>query len=150
MQSNPRISLRQATENDNNAVYSFKKAAFTHYVKKQYGHWDEAEQRKYHTERFASNNIKIITVEQSAVGFVSVVSEFGCMKVHQLIIHPEHQGQGIGEQCMALIKHQASRKELPVRLQVMKVNPRAMKFYLRIGFVLVGETETHYQMEFKS
>ncbi len=150
MQSIQQISLREATETDSNAVYSLKKAAFSHYVERQYGNWDEAEQRDYHIARFAPSEVKIITVDRRAVGFVSVVAESDCIKVNQLIIHPNHQGQGIGEHCMALIKHEAGKKDLPVRLQVMKVNPRAIRFYQRIGFVVAGETETHYQMEFKS
>lgn len=150
MQSIPQISLRETTETDSNRVYRLKKAALSHYVEKQYGSWDEAEQRDYHIAQFACDELKIIIVDQRAVGFVSAVSESDCMRVNQLIIHPKHQGQGIGEHCMALIKHEASRKELPVRLQVMKANPRAMTFYERVGFVLAGETETHYKMEFKS
>lgn len=150
MKSEQNISLRKAAETDSETVYSLKKAAFSHYVKKQYGNWDEAEQRDYHIAQFVSNDIKIIMVDRRAVGFVSVVRESRCMQVNQLIIHPKHQCQGIGEHCMGLIAHEARRVELPVRLQVMKVNPRAMKFYQRVGFVMSGETETHYQMELQS
>jgi RimJ/RimL family protein N-acetyltransferase len=36
---------------------------------------------------------------------------------------------------------------LPVRLRVLKVNPRALAFYRRLGFTCTGETETHDLME---
>ena len=150
MQRNQQIVLRDATDNDSDAVYSLKKAAFSHYVKKQYGNWDDAEQRDYHVAQFGSNDIKIITINRRAVGFISVVSKTDCVTVNQLIIHPKHQGQGIGEHCMALIRHEAVKMSVPVRLQVMKVNPRALKFYQRVGFVMAGETGTHYQMESES
>ena len=149
MQNDQQISLREAAETDSDAVYSLKKAAFSRYVKMHYGKWDEAEQREYHIARFVSNDIKIITVYRRVVGFVSIVTEADCIKVNQLVIHPKHQGQGIGKRCMTLIKQEARRMELPVRLQVMKVNPRARKFYQCVGFVVAGETDTHFQMELK-
>lgn len=147
MQNKLQISLRETSEVDSDAVYNLKKAAFSHYVKKQFGTWDEAEQRDYHLARFAPNDIKIITVDRHVVGFVSVVSESDHIMVNQLIIHPKHQSKGIGAHCMELIKRRAKGIGLPVRLQVMKVNPRAMNFYQRVGFVMTGETKTHYQME---
>ncbi len=104
MQGDQQISLRVAAETDSDAVYSLKKAAFSHYVKMQYGEWNEAEQREYHIARFVSNDIKIIMVDRRALGFVSIVTEPNCIKVNQLIIHPKHQGQGIGKRCMTFIK----------------------------------------------
>jgi hypothetical protein len=38
---------------------------------------------------------------------------------------------------------------LPVRLRVMKVNPRALAFYERLGFMRTGETDTHDLMEWQ-
>lgn len=42
---------------------------------------------------------------------------------------------------------EARRLGLPVRLQVLKINPRALSFYERSGFVRTGETDTHILME---
>lgn len=144
------FSLREATEADSNAVYALKKAAFSQYVKKQHGYWNEAEQLNYHQERFTYQDIKIIMVDHDAVGFVSAVNESKTVTVNQLMIAPEYQGKGIGERCMAVITHEAQRLGNPVHLQVLKINPRAMKFYQRIGFIITAETEKHYQMEFTS
>ena len=36
---------------------------------------------------------------------------------------------------------------LPVRLRVMKVNPRALAFYERPGYARIGETGTHQRLE---
>lgn len=141
------FSLREATEADRNTVYALKKAAFSKYVKKQYGDWNEAEQLNYHQEGFVCRNIKIIMIDHDAVGFVSADTEPRYITVNQLMIEPEYQGKGIGERCMAAIKHDAQRLGIPVRLQVLKINPRAMRFYQRIGFTMIGETEIHYQME---
>jgi RimJ/RimL family protein N-acetyltransferase len=36
---------------------------------------------------------------------------------------------------------------VPVRLRVLKVNPRALAFFERLGFARAGETETHVLLE---
>jgi len=36
---------------------------------------------------------------------------------------------------------------LPVRLRVMRANPRALAFYQRLGFMRISETATHYLAE---
>jgi ribosomal protein S18 acetylase RimI-like enzyme len=42
---------------------------------------------------------------------------------------------------------EARQLGLPIRLGVMKVNPRAGAFYQRLGFASTSETATHYLME---
>jgi len=37
---------------------------------------------------------------------------------------------------------------LPAGLRVLKVNVGARRLYQRLGFVIVGETETHYDMRY--
>ena len=48
---------------------------------------------------------------------------------------------------MLLIMEEARQLGLSVRLRVMKVNPRALAFYERQGFMRTGETDTHDLME---
>lgn len=48
---------------------------------------------------------------------------------------------------MTLVMEEARALRVPVRLRVLKVNPRARAFYERLGFVCAGETETHDLME---
>ena len=44
---------------------------------------------------------------------------------------------------MLLVMEQAREIGLPIRLRVLKNNPRARAFYERLGFGCVGETDTH-------
>ena len=39
-------------------------------------------------------------------------------------------------------------KKKLVRLQVFKVNSKALKIYQRLGFKVIQETDTHYRLEF--
>jgi ribosomal protein S18 acetylase RimI-like enzyme len=64
----------------------------------------------------------------------------------RLWILPEAQGQGVGTLLVRRLLAEAGRSRLKVRLRVMKVN-RARHLYQRLGFRIIGESETHYQME---
>jgi putative acetyltransferase len=140
------LVLRPAGPNDSEFAFRVKEAAFRQYVEKVWG-WDEAEQRRLHEERFAAQDFRVISVAGTDVGIMAVVVAPDCLKLNQLFILPEHQGKGIGSACMRLIMDEARGLGLPVRLRVLKVNPRARAFYQRLGFVRTGETDTHDLME---
>jgi ribosomal protein S18 acetylase RimI-like enzyme len=58
---------------------------------------------------------------------------------------PEFQGRGLGTTILGDVIEHARMGRRPVSLQVLKVNP-ARRLYERLGFVISGESETHFQM----
>jgi RimJ/RimL family protein N-acetyltransferase len=48
---------------------------------------------------------------------------------------------------MIRILQRARSLGIPVRLQCMRVNPRALAFYDRLGFRVIGEDETHLLLQ---
>lgn len=140
------LKLRKASTDDKEFAYCVKRAAFRQYVEKVSG-WDEVEQRQLHDERFSVQNFRVINLAGTDVGIMAVAMAPDCVKVNQLFLLPEHQSRDTGRRCMLLIMAEARQLGLPVRLRVLKVNPRALAFYERLGFVLTGETDTHDLME---
>lgn len=140
------LTLRNALPNDRDFAYAVKKSAFKEYVDQVWG-WDEAEQRRLHEQRFAAQDFRIINVDGVDVGVMAVVAEPDCVKLNQLFILPEHQNKGVGRECMLRIMAEARQRGVPVRLRVLKVNPRAQTFYQRLEFAPTGETDTHILME---
>jgi GNAT superfamily N-acetyltransferase len=140
------VSLRPAKGCDSEFAYQTKKAAFRQYAEMVWG-WDEAEQRALHERRFASQEFQIVQVSNADVGILAIAEEPCCVKLNQLYILPEYQGKGIGEACMKQIIADAQRTGLPVRLQALKVNARAIAFYRRLGFTDAGESDTHVLLE---
>jgi len=135
--------------NDSEFAYCAKKTAFREYVEKVWG-WDEDEQRQLHEQRFAVQDFRVITLDGADIGIMAVAVQPDCLRVNQLFILPEHQGKGVGSKCIALIAKEGNGLGLPVRLRVLKVNPRAVAFYERQGFVRTGDTDTHVLMEMAS
>ena len=140
------LTLRGASPSDSELAYCVKNAAFKAYVEEVWG-WDEDEQRRLHDQRFAAQDFRIISIDGTDVGVMAIVVADDCVKVNQLLVLPEYQGKGIGAACMLLIMDEARDLGLPVRLRVMKVNPRAQAFYERLWFTPTGETDTHNLME---
>ena len=81
------------------------------------------------------------------VGILAVVRQPDCVKVNQIFIVPEYQSRGIGAACIMRIIEDTAVSKLPVQLQVLKVNSRAVTFYQRLGFRSIGESDTHVLME---
>ena len=140
------LILREVTPNDSEFAYCVKRAAFREYVESVWG-WDEVVQRQLHERRFAAQDFRVINLAGTDIGIVAVVVAPDCVELNQLFLLPEHQGKGIGRECMLLIMEEARRMGLPVHLGVLKANPRALAFYRRLGFVRTGETDTHDLME---
>jgi N-acetylglutamate synthase-like GNAT family acetyltransferase len=140
------LTLRKASPNDSEFAYRTRRAAFKQYVEKVEA-WDEDEQRKLHQRRFGAQDFRVINQAGTDVGIMGVVKTPDCVKVNQLFLLPEHQGKDIGRRCMLLFMEEARQAGLPVRLRVMKVNPRALAFFQRVGFTRVQETDTHHLME---
>jgi ribosomal protein S18 acetylase RimI-like enzyme len=140
------LNLRKATTSDSEFAYRTKKAAFRQYVELVWG-WDEEQQRQLHERRFAAQKFSVIQLSGVDVGIMAIVREPDCVKLNQLLILPEHQSKGIGAACTMQVIEDAAASELPVRLQVLKVNRRAIAFFQRLGFESIGESDTHVLME---
>jgi ribosomal protein S18 acetylase RimI-like enzyme len=140
------LELRKATASDSEFAYHVKKAAFKTCVDQVWG-WDETEQRRLHEERFASQNTTVIRWSGTELGIMVTVREQDCIKLNQLFILPDYQGQGIGVSCVEHVVSEASASGLSVRLRVLKVNSRALAFFRRLGFEKVGKSDTHTLLE---
>ena len=140
------LNIRKAYVSDSEFVFTVKKAAFQEYVEQVWG-WDDGYQRELHDRRFVSQDLRIIQFCGRDVGFLATSRTPDTLKVNQLYILPEYQGRGIGSACMTRILDDASFRQMPVVLQVLKINTRGVAFYETLGFTIVGETTTHFLMK---
>lgn len=140
------LVLRRAAEDDSEFAFAMRKAAFRVYVDKS-GGWNDRKERQRHERNFARYDYRVIGFQAVDRGIMTFDLTDDRLKLNQVFIAPEHQGQGIGERCMSLLFGEAQRLGLPIQLRVMKVNPRAGALYERLGFAVVDETETHTIMQ---
>ena len=140
------LQIRKATADDSEFAYQTKKSAFRGYLK-QVSDWNEDEQRRLHQRRFAEHDFRIVQLSGVDVGILAMSPQPDCINVHQMFILPEYQDRGIGRTCLKNLFKEAAAANLPIRLQVLKVNPRAFAFYQRFGFKRTGENDDHFLME---
>lgn len=139
------LAIRKAEATDVDFTFLVKEAAFREYVEKVWG-WDGADQRELHELRFTPQDVRIIQFRGTDVGYFSASSTADAIRVHQIFILPECQRKGLGSACMRLIVLDAGVQKKAVRLQVLKINTRAIAFYERLGFKIVDEDDTHVQL----
>ncbi len=140
------LKFRKAQATDSEFAFAVKEAAFREYVEQIWG-WDDAYQRDLHNRRFDAQDICIIQFYGTDVGFLSTSNASDTLNVKQLYLLPEYQGRGVGAACMKRIIDDANLEQKPVTLQVLKINTRATAFYQRLGFTIVDENSTHFQMK---
>jgi GNAT superfamily N-acetyltransferase len=141
----PEVRLREATESDSGFCYRAKVAAHKDNIVATYGPWDEAEQRAYHEKQWSPCGVRIISADGCDAGWVWCADARECVEVNGFYILPSHQRKGIGTLVMRQVLAEAGAAGKAVRLAVMKANS-ALAFYRKLGFAVVGETETHFEV----
>ncbi len=138
------ITLRHANEKDADFLWGLHSLVLKPYIAQTWG-WDEDFQYRYFKEHFNPARNQIIRYMGSDVGVLSVEETAHGYVLSNIEILPQYQGLGIGTALIRDLLEKASARGLPVSLRVLKINP-ACQFYLRLGFSVISETETHYWM----
>ena len=143
-------TLKKYTDDDYQFVYDLKKEAYKHYVELNYGPWDEAQQINMYQDFLKSrkDNLFILMVDETKIGFVDG-ADVSTTEYEQgnICIAKPYQGKGIGTHYLTQLIN--SHPNQNISLRVFKQNP-AQNLYKRLGFEIVGETKTHFNMTKKS
>lgn len=135
----------EKTEKNFEFSLAAKKEALGPYVVSRWG-WDDHQQRETHARNWAERPFFRIERDGEAAGTVAVEEAADHVMLAEFYILLAFQRQGIGTEVLRKVVSEAESKCLPVRLQFLKWNPVGA-LYRREGFIVTGETETHYQME---
>ncbi len=139
------LTLRAAKPEDFDFLYGLHRAVFQDYVAQVWG-WNEAWQEEHYRQQFNPSANQIISLEGRDAGVIRVSETESEVFLSNIEVLPEFQGSGLGTSLIRALLAHARRFNKPVLLQVLKVNP-AQRLYLRLGFSIVGESETHYLMK---
>jgi ribosomal protein S18 acetylase RimI-like enzyme len=85
----------------------------------------------------AGGRYEWIKIENRRVGFLAYAVETDRLHLSKLYLLPEFHGQGIGNQALRRVQHFASQQGLrEIYLYVFRSNEKAIRAYLRAGFVI--------------
>ena len=143
-----RWKLREATETDVPFLVELHRATMREYVDAIWG-WDDADQARRHAQRVSAppdNGERwIITVADADIGMLELWWRDDDLYIGAIEISPESQGLGIGSSVLGWVVEEAERRGQPVRLRVLRSNPRACRFYESHAFRRIGEGEHHFE-----
>ncbi len=140
------IRLLPATGADTEFARGVHHSALREAVVRQFGSWDEELQDGFFERSGFPTGFEIVEFEGSRCGYFRIESSATHVDVHNLYLHPDYQRKGIGTRLLRLAIKQAANSQLPVRLQVLHENTKAAALYQRLGFEVIGSTDTHFQM----
>ena len=104
------------------------------------GRYDETRARERLAAGFVPEHTRHIVVDGRRVGFLVLKRLSHALRLDHLYVDPPSQRRGIGSAVLRWVCDQADEELLPVELVALKGSD-ANRFYLRHGFVEVGEGE---------
>jgi [ribosomal protein S18]-alanine N-acetyltransferase len=135
------FNIRKATENDLALAYKIKKNALQEYLEMLWG-WNDISQREFHQEEYKKDHFQVIELQNEAIGYLETIPFDDHIFLANLMILKQFQGQGIGK----IIMEDLIRNHPKIRLEVLKVNHRAVQFYQDLGFRIYEELDDSFRM----
>lgn len=142
-----KILFRKSTLDDYSFCLNVHHEVLKGHISNIWG-WNQAQQDQMYKNDFDHSFISIISSNGLDVGYLEINKTDTSIHICNLLILPLYQGKGIGTNILKDIIKSRDNGTV-VELGVFKVNERAKNLYDRIGFEVVGETETHFMMELK-
>jgi ribosomal protein S18 acetylase RimI-like enzyme len=138
------LLLRPATAFDVPYLVSLRVKTMTEHLQRA-GQWLTQEE---HEARAMSelHACSIVLLDERPTGMVKTLRTQAYWEIAQVQIEPDRQGNGMGTTLLTEIISDARRVPVPVRLSVLKGN-RAKTLYERLGFKVIGEDASSYQMQ---
>jgi ribosomal protein S18 acetylase RimI-like enzyme len=140
------VTTRPATPDDKELLRRIHHAAYRDVVERQFGVWDEAEQRARFDKSVSADHERIIELGGIAIGSIASIEADDHVFLSGIQLLPEYQNRGIGSELITRELAHAKSLDKPLRLQVLRAN-RARALYERLGFRVVSETEHHFVMK---
>ena len=104
-------------------------------------------QRADYSVRFPDAEHSIVVVDDEPAGRIWVDQRVEEIRLLDIAILPSGQNTGVGTALVEQLQRHATEAGLPLRHSVHATNRDAMRFYQRLGFVVVEDFDTHLLME---
>ncbi len=141
------MRIRPAVAADRDWLRSLHQQAYSVLVGCLYDSRADAWQSGFFAARIAHPvDLFIIEADGNGVGAVYVEDRPESAFIESLEVLPDYQGRGAGSFAVQWVVRRSASAGRPVTLQVHKVNSEAQRLYSKLGFEIIGETETHQQM----
>lgn len=135
--------LRPARAADYEWLWNLKRLTMRPYVEQTWGIWDDFAQEEFFRHSYRAEAVQVIVVDRTDAGLLHVEREPHEIFLANIQIHPDFQNRGLGSAVVRTVIETGHQLNLPIRLQVLKVNRDARRLYERLGFRVSHDTATH-------
>lgn len=109
------------------------------------GRFDPQRARERFAASFAAERCHFILSDGQPAGFIQSQSHGDHLHLQHLYVLPQFQGRGLGAKALEQLLERSANEQLPIHLDALRGSD-SNRFYRRLGFVQVGESEwdIHY------
>lgn len=143
------ITLVPTTEADRKFFREVHHLAYRNVIEAMFG-WDEQKQDHYADVDFNNRNPHIIQYKETPVGVIGWQEKDDHIWFGPIFVLPQFQNRGIGTFLVKQFMKDAATRNIPLRLQTLKMTERAKKLYERLGFTVLSSSDVHWHMEYKT
>ncbi|OAI09768.1 hypothetical protein A1507_04355 [Methylomonas koyamae] len=115
------------------------------YVEASWG-WDEDFQQRGFIQNLKPTDWRVIWLDEHRIGGFVLNECSDHLRLAMIMLKPEYRRKGLGRKILTYIQRIARQKALPVRLNVIKVNP-VLPFYTKLGFRQYAEDEAFFRLQ---
>ncbi|MGD0367013.1 MAG: GNAT family N-acetyltransferase [Acidobacteriaceae bacterium] len=108
-------------------------------------HLDRTAHEASFSEQWKLPEVRIVVGGGVDIGWLQSAAHPDGLFLGQLYIVRPLQRQGIGAEIVSRLIAEAAQANLPLKLDVVKINP-ALRLYQRLGFRITGEEEHKFSM----
>ena len=153
------LTLRAVTANDEAFllfVYYSSRAEELAQVEWQEGQkeafvkWQFDLQRREYEARYPDAEYDVILVDDQPAGRIWIGRDAEEIHLLDIVVLPEFQNRGVGRALLLSLIDEAKQSGKALRHMVFVMNTDALRFYERLGFVIIEELGAYKHMEWKS
>lgn len=153
-----RLTLRAVTADDEALllfIYDSSRAEELAQVQWQEGQreafvkWQFDLQRREYDARYPGAEYDLILVDDQPAGRIWIGRDAEEIHLLDIVVLPEFQNRGVGGALLHSLIDEAKQSGRALRHHVFVMNTDALRFYERLGFVVIEEIGAYKQMEWK-
>lgn len=159
MHQDSSISLRPATQADEEFLYTVYASTRRDEVA-AFG-WDEAEQQAFlrmqfglrersYRMQFPFAEYSIILLDGAPAGQMIVNRTADAIQITDIAVLPEYRKNGIATSLIGDLQDESRKAGKPLTGHVDRQNEIALRVWSRLGFIVTGETEVLFEIEWNA
>ncbi len=136
------FAVYASTREDELAQWGWSPAQQEMFLRMQYN-----AQRQSYAMQYGEFDYSVIICDGQQCGRIMASRSEREILFIDIAVLPPFRNKGIGTSLIKELCAEATRRGVPVRLQVLKSNPRAARLYRRLGFAETGEDDVYIEMK---